>query len=174
MKSEWLNMLLRLALFSAFMPLTVGAQDTARRSMMVGATATSFAYPQSVFVDATAGHIWVSDFDNHRVLRFDVSALTSVTGSQAADIPASNVIHQNYPNPFNPETVIRYGLRFTGHISLKVFDVLGREVAVLVDRTMPAGAHSVRFNARHLPGGIYVVALRSAPGVSVRTICMVK
>jgi len=69
-------------------------------------------------------------------------------------------LHQNYPNPFNPVTTISYSIPTvqTGYIpsvQLKVFDVLGREVATLVNEEKPAGRYKVSFNANKLPSGIY-------------------
>jgi len=79
-------------------------------------------------------------------------------------------LEQNYPNPFNPSTAIRFSLR-TSHIArLSVFDVLGREIAVLVDGTLPAGTHQVMFNGEGLASGVYLVRLTS--GDEVRTIRM--
>jgi hypothetical protein len=65
-------------------------------------------------------------------------------------------LHGNYPNPFNPITEISYDLPEAGTVTLKVFDMLGREVAVLVNGEKPAGRHTIRFDARDLPSGVYV------------------
>lgn len=67
----------------------------------------------------------------------------------------------NYPNPFNPSTNIPYTLPSEAHVELKVFDLLGREVATLVNDRQAAGRHAVRFEARGLPSGIYFVQLRA-------------
>lgn len=77
-------------------------------------------------------------------------------------IPSEYSLSQNYPNPFNPSTVIDYYLPETSAISIRVHDILGKEVAVLLDAQMPAGRHSVIFNASHLPSGIYFYTIRSA------------
>ncbi|HAV23314.1 MAG TPA: hypothetical protein DCX46_07445 [Bacteroidetes bacterium] len=163
------------------------AQDTALRQSSVSATPNTFTYPQSIFVDAASGHLWVADFENHRVLRFDVSALTSDVDPEPAPNPSSSALSQNYPNPFNPTTVIRYRVssfhspttgssddRGGTHVRLRVYDILGREVAELVDRRQEAGEYAVTFVAQHLPAGIYLYSLRSAAGVEVRTMCLVK
>jgi len=64
-------------------------------------------------------------------------------------------LEQNYPNPFNPGTSINYSIREKGLVNLKVFDILGKEVAVLINENQGAGNYSVQFNASNLPSGIY-------------------
>ncbi len=68
---------------------------------------------------------------------------------------------QNYPNPFNPETVIRYALPVAGFARGVVYDILGREVATLINGEMPAGEHRLSFNATNLPSGVYIFRLES-------------
>jgi lysophospholipase L1-like esterase len=80
------------------------------------------------------------------------------------DVPEDHSLEQNYPNPFNPETVISYNLPIGSDIKLMVFDLLGREVAKLVDGWATAGSHKVSFNASHLSSGIYFYSLMSSSG----------
>lgn len=68
-------------------------------------------------------------------------------------------LSQNYPNPFNPSTVISYRLPVIGFVTLKVYDILGREVATLVNEEKPAGEYEVEFNGTNLPSGIYFYQL---------------
>ncbi len=70
---------------------------------------------------------------------------------------------QNYPNPFNPTTTISYELPKESFVSLKVFDLLGREVAALVSEEMPAGSYSKQWNAANIPSGIYFYRLSASP-----------
>jgi hypothetical protein len=81
---------------------------------------------------------------------------------------------QNYPNPFNPSTQIRFYLQTTNNTQLTVFDILGREVAVLVDGVMPAGSHSVRFDATGLATGVYLCRLESGGQMQVRRMVLVR
>ncbi|HED07539.1 MAG TPA: T9SS type A sorting domain-containing protein [Ignavibacteria bacterium] len=68
---------------------------------------------------------------------------------------------QNYPNPFNPETVIGYQLSLLSFVTLKVFDVLGREVVTLVNEEKPQGNYTVSFDASKLSSGIYFYTIRA-------------
>jgi predicted acyl esterase len=80
-------------------------------------------------------------------------------GTDADALPVSVRLEQNYPNPFNPATVIRYSLFVTGSITLKVYDLLGREVAMLVDGVREAGEHAVHWDASGVAPGIYLCRL---------------
>jgi hypothetical protein len=88
--------------------------------------------------------------------------------------PAEYRLSQNYPNPFNPETRITYSLKQEGNVSLKVFDVLGREIITLVDQHQNAGTHSVSFNALNISSGIYFYKLESGSFVSIKKMMLVK
>jgi hypothetical protein len=68
-------------------------------------------------------------------------------------------LQQNYPNPFNPSTSIRFSVAQSGHVSLKVYNVLGVEVASLVNEQKGAGTFSVKWNAGGLPSGMYLYRL---------------
>jgi uncharacterized lipoprotein YddW (UPF0748 family) len=90
------------------------------------------------------------------------------------DIASGIRLEQNYPNPFNPETEIRWTMDVGRKTTLRVYDILGREVAVLVDGVMPAGSHSVSFDASALSSGVYLYVL-SAWDVRVsRTMSLLK
>ncbi len=82
------------------------------------------------------------------------------TDSVATHTEAS--LHGAYPNPFNPITTVRFSLAEAGPVRLRVYDVLGRRVAVLADSDMVAGAHSVKFEAAHLPSGMYLLRMETA------------
>ncbi len=81
---------------------------------------------------------------------------------------------QNYPNPFNPSTVISYQLPVASEVSLKVYDVLGREVATLVSGRQEAGRYSVPFNAASLSSGVYFYRLQSGSFVETKKMMLVK
>jgi hypothetical protein len=87
----------------------------------------------------------------------DVSLTGTASGvNEAAGVPASFALGQNYPNPFNPSTKISYTIAQSGRVTLKVYNLLGTEVASLVDATRDAGTFMVNWNATGLPSGMYV------------------
>lgn len=81
---------------------------------------------------------------------------------------------QNYPNPFNPSTQIRFTLRTSNFARLTVYDVLGREVAVLVDGNLPAGSHTVTFDASNLTSGVYLYKLEADGQVQTKRMTLLK
>lgn len=80
-------------------------------------------------------------------------------------------LEQNYPNPFNPSTTIRFSVGRYGHMSLRVYDLLGRKVATLVDEVMQPGSYESAFNAEGLASGVYLYQLRS--GAFVKTLKLI-
>lgn len=83
-----------------------------------------------------------------------------VSNEKTSEIPEQILLQQNYPNPFNPVTKIQFQLPESGFTSLKVYDMLGRQVAELVNQNMLAGEHTVNFDASKLSSGIYIYQLR--------------
>ena len=100
--------------------------------------------------------------------------LPGIVSSESEELPAEVTLSANYPNPFNPETTIRYALPQAGQVRLVVYDLLGHEVAILVDRSKPAGDHTVRFGADNLASGLYVYRLQAQGKTIVRTMILVK
>ena len=100
--------------------------------------------------------------------------VVSGTSAEDAELPTEVSLSQNYPNPFNPQTTIDYALPQAGDVSLVVYDMLGREVDVLLDGPQAAGRHTVRFGANHLPNGTYVYRLVAADKTITRTMVLVK
>ena len=103
-----------------------------------------------------------------------VVMLPTVTNTENEELPAEATLSPNYPNPFNPETTIRYALPQAGQVHLVVYDLLGHEVAILVEGSKPAGNHTVRFGAGNLASGLYVYRLQAQDKTIVRTMMLVK
>ena len=85
---------------------------------------------------------------------------SKIGAGNSTEIVYNYELSQNYPNPFNPSTSINYQIKEKGFVSLKIFDMLGREVANLVNETQDEGQYSVTFNANNLPSGVYVYSLK--------------
>jgi hypothetical protein len=105
---------------------------------------------------------------------YNYAALTPVNAEPDGSIADGFTLLGNYPNPFNPSTAVRYEMQGTGHVSISVFDVMGRQVAILVDRQMPAGSHEAIFDAGHLPSGLYISRMNVGGRTSSRPMMLVK
>ncbi len=99
----------------------------------------------------------------------------TITGVEArAETPLNFSLNQNYPNPFNPATTIQYNLPTGGFVTLRVYDVLGREVRTLVNQRQNAGVQSVGFDAGDLPSGVYLYRLQSGHFTATKKLLLVK
>ncbi len=100
--------------------------------------------------------------------------VTGVENGSGAGVPKAFALDQNYPNPFNPSTVIQYALPKASHVVLKVYDVLGREVATLVNGNQAAGTYKVNFNMDKFASGVYFVRLIAGSFVHVEKMMLLK
>ncbi len=98
----------------------------------------------------------------------------AAVGTERTETPEGFELHQNYPNPFNPSTTIRFELPTATHAYLAVYDVQGRRLAVLVDRTLGAGKHEVGFRSGQLPSGTYTYRLQTERGSFARAMVITK
>jgi hypothetical protein len=80
----------------------------------------------------------------------------------------------NFPNPFNPSTEISFAIPEDQHVTLKVYDMAGREVATLVDELRTAGIHSVTFNANRIASGMYIYRLQAGSSIQVNKMILLK
>ena len=104
----------------------------------------------------------------------DVVEPTDVMPENTSRLPEKIRLYRNYPNPFNLATIIRYALPEKSHISLKVYDLLGREVITLIDSNKKAGYYSVPFDGSRFSSGIYFVQLRSANYIETKKMMLLK
>ena len=98
----------------------------------------------------------------------------SLNDDFVSQLPTQFTLNQNYPNPFNPTTVISYELPQVADVQLQVFDMLGRQVATLVDGTVQAGTHRVTFDASNLSSGVYIYRLHTAEHILTRKLTVLK
>ena len=156
---------------------------------------STYSYGKGIYVTSDLGETWTEVNDS----TFGQISLTSMvatgkylfagTQSGAWRIPISDIItsvdnrpqlptgfslSQNFPNPFNPTTVISYHISAISNVTLKVYDVLGREIATLVDEKQFAGSHAVKFNAANLPTGVYFYRLSTGNFTSTKKALLLK
>ena len=125
----------------------------------VAADGNGFAY-----IYLSAGSTGATEIGSNKT-----TSLTSVEeGSSEPDTPVRSI--EVFPNPFTDDAAVRWHLAKPGNVTVRLFDVLGREVAVLADATYTAGQHEVRLSGHALPPGIYVVEIRQQESRTARTI----
>jgi hypothetical protein len=128
---------------------------------------------RSMFSD---GSLWISAGTNLRVsaLVSYGSGLSAVEPPAESGLPAAYALEQNYPNPFNPSTTIRFSIPVAGHVSLKIFDVLGQEVATLVDDDVVAGVHTAQWKPDGVASGMYLYRLEAGSFNESRKLLLLK
>jgi len=134
---------------------------------------------QALAIDNRNGKLWAvaGVFLNvnvqNRALRFSASRPLSVE-RQAGNLPTSFSLSQNYPNPFNPSTTISYQLPTNAQVSLKVYDMLGREIAVLINGRQEKGAYTVSYTPENLSSGVYFYRLQAGTFSATKKMTFVK
>jgi hypothetical protein len=108
----------------------------------------------------------------HDPIRADVGTITAAGPDEP--LPVSFSLEQNFPNPFNPSTTIEFSLPEQRHVTLAVYDMLGREVGKLVGEVRPAGVHQVQFDAAGLAGGTYFYRFRAGEFTSTKMLMLLK
>lgn len=112
--------------------------------------------------------------------KLDSSVVVNVFGDKptAIDVPRETpqdfTLSQNYPNPFNPSTKIQYVVSSMSYVVLKVYDILGREVATLANEEKSAGSYEVQFNASNLPSGTYFYVFRAGNYAETKKMVLLK
>ncbi|PIU45316.1 MAG: hypothetical protein COS95_04575 [Ignavibacteriales bacterium CG07_land_8_20_14_0_80_59_12] len=142
--------------------------DTDGRVWVMDGLGTSNTFRAMWLVDEDA---WVCG-DGGTILRG--SGIVAVREDVPRVPPRYAALAQNYPNPFNPTTTISFATSRPGYVSLRVYDVLGREAATLCDAYFTAGDHVVRFDGHDLPAGIYLYVLRGDDFVMTRKMNLVR
>ncbi len=103
-----------------------------------------------------------------------VVGFTKVERDASAGVPTNFTLYQNYPNPFNPATTISYDLPVRTNVKLAVYNILGQEVAVLVNETQEPGRYNVKFEATDLPSGIYFYKIEAGKFVQMKKMVLIK
>ncbi|MBZ0181041.1 MAG: T9SS type A sorting domain-containing protein [Melioribacteraceae bacterium] len=110
-------------------------------------------------------------FDPNNWIMKDVNLVTSIDDNFALN---SFELFQNYPNPFNPTTIIEYTVPSNEYVSLNVYDILGNEIAVLVNEQKSQGNYQIEFNAENLPSGTYFYKLTSGSYTEIKKMMLIK
>jgi hypothetical protein len=172
------------------------ANDDIRTLLVSGTDIFAGTNGSGVFLTSNNGVSWTSintGLTNAFVLslvRCGATLLAGVHGSGVwkrpllevttpVDRPANNLpqqfrLDQNYPNPFNPATTITYTVGRTSRVSLRVFNLVGKEVATLLDETQSAGHHEVVFDATNFPSGMYLYQLHAGQLTGTRRMVILK
>ena len=157
--------------------------------------AEPYGYPASVI---TGSHNWSSSAENSNdentlILQndqvanfylqefaaryYEAGGLDSILISSIEDeysLPNSFALYQNYPNPFNPVTSIRFQIPYFQKVELKIFDILGREVATLVNEEKSIGVYEIKFNASNLASGVYFYRLKTQDFIESKKLLLLK
>jgi hypothetical protein len=121
---------------------------------------------------ADVDSLTVDTLTSQLALRLDPLVLVGVKGN--GKFPLSFALHQNYPNPFNPVTKISYNIPAGGFVTVRVYDILGREITTLVNEFLPAGQHQVDFSSGQLSSGIYYYRLQAGNFISIKKMVLMR
>jgi hypothetical protein len=97
---------------------------------------------------------------------------SAVEGTAAA--PTDFALCQNYPNPFNPSTIIKYTVPKNSFVTIRVYDILGKEIATVVNESMPLGNYEITFDTGNLPSGVYFYRMTSGSYAESRTMLLLR
>ncbi len=127
------------------------------------------------YVGAFDGTNWAAGWTALDAYGFLGSGVVTDTEKPAAEVPNAVSLNQNYPNPFNPTTQISFTLPKAQQVTLKVYDMLGREVATLANREMfSSGMSTLNFNASNLSSGLYIYRLTAGNVAVTRKMTLIK
>jgi len=129
--------------------------------MAVNALAVTETY---LFAGTSYGGVW----------RRPLSEMITSVERVSTDLPTNFSLSQNYPNPFNPTTTISFNLPSKSFVALKIFDLLGREIATIVSEEMSAGNYSRTWNAAKMSSGIYFYRLQAGSFTETKKLVLLK
>ena len=139
---------------NAYLKVTFTPKDTSRQNGYIILTSNASGSPDSLAVNGKG------------------ETLTNINNNPST--PLSFSLSQNYPNPFNPSTKIKYELPVASKVTIKIYDILGREVTTLVNKSQNAGRYEIEFNANNLPSGVYIYQIRANEFISARKLMLIK
>ncbi|MGV8018447.1 MAG: T9SS type A sorting domain-containing protein [Ignavibacteria bacterium] len=143
-----------------------GGKNFSTISITGGAGAGEIAVDRGFVIDMRTGGI--------QKLSAVYSVVTTANENIISNVPSGFKLHQNYPNPFNPSTTIKFDIPKSGFVRLKVYDVLGREAATLVNESRSAGSYEIVFNAAGLSSGMYFYKIDFEGNTNVKKLMILK
>lgn len=150
------------------------------RDILVAYYGNASAYDRSVVVGADGlikykGNTFVNIGyeDVKTTIQTELSSINT-SSENNYEVPSSLVLNQNYPNPFNPSTTISYQLASPAKVKLQVFNLLGKEIAILVDEFQPSGERLASWNASQAPSGVYIYRLTAGSEVITKRMMLIK
>ncbi len=164
--------------------LVANNQDSAQSTVYSDANTGNFSFPVSNKIylyqiySVSPGQIYYQNNVSARPgatnVMLNLSTTPLLVKQISSKVPENFRLEQNYPNPFNPTTTIQYALPKSGHVILKVYDELGREVSTLVDKNQGAGVYSATFNGSAFASGVYIYKLSTGSFNQVKKLILLK
>jgi len=138
----------------------------------------NFQTPDSIAIMIYAGENfgpWRADYaSNPGVAGYPLKLVTTGIHDRNDFVPSSFTLYQNYPNPFNPSTTISFDLPSNGFVSLKIYDLLGREITTLINQELSSGKHRINFDGKTLTSGVYLYTLQFNGNIQSRKMILIK
>lgn len=117
---------------------------------------------------------WGSQFGSNMLYSYVGPRITNIQEEVIDLVPTGYSITQNYPNPFNPVTTIRYSIPTPSKVVIKIFDILGNEIAILMDKEKHVGTYELTWNAANLPSGVYFYRLTAGDFIATKKMVLLK
>ena len=112
--------------------------------------------------------------EDYLASKYNISMVTGIEGSKEGVIPKQFTLSQNYPNPFNPSTILNYSIPISEFVTLKLYDLLGREIETLVSEQKSPGSYKVNFNGGKLASGVYFYTLNAGKFWDTKKLILIK
>jgi len=148
-----------------------GNENFTEHPITTSLSSARLVYAVDVDGDTDMDVLSASKYDN-KIAWYENDLVNSIAISN--EIPIEFSLSQNYPNPFNPTTIIKYQIPELSFVTLKIYDVLGSEIATLVNEEKPIGSYVVELNAKGLPSGIFFYKLQAGSFVETKKMILIK
>jgi Secretion system C-terminal sorting domain len=152
----------------------IGGSDIRRRFPTCTIAAYLYHYTSYPFIDMWNIDYKCSDSTRTIIINATTGVVTSVNKSDNQTLPIGFELYQNYPNPFNPSTSISFSLPARSFVSLKVFDLIGREVTSIVSEELSAGKYMRQWSAKGMPSGVYFYRIQAGSFIETKKFVLLK